>query len=157
MWQIILKLLAVYLLRNRLNQAKSNLQHDFSAAKENLASILERHATQFKEEYTEELTRISRSIIAFACMILASTLTGLIALLWIFAIAWTSQDRTIILTCMIGAGVLVALCIALYISHQWKRKALFEHTIHLVESDWLIFKEGLADDHKMQNTQEKAL
>lgn len=53
MWQIILKLLAVYLLRNRLNQAKSNLQNDFSAAKENLASILERHATQFKEEYTE--------------------------------------------------------------------------------------------------------
>lgn len=45
MWQIILKLIAVYLLRNRLNQAKSSIQHDFTAAKENLANMLERHAT----------------------------------------------------------------------------------------------------------------
>lgn len=87
-------------------------------------------------------------------MILAGTLTGLTALMWIFAIAWTSQDRTMILTCMIGGGGLIVLSIALFISHQWKRKALFEHTINLVESDWLIFKEGLADDQKMQNTQE---
>lgn len=154
MWQIILKLIAVYLLRNRLNQAKSSIQHDFTAAKENFANILERHATQFKEEYTEELKRISRSIIAFVCMILAGILTGLTALMWIFAIAWTSQDRAMILTCMIGGGGLIVLSIALFITHQWKRKALFEQTINLVESDWLIFKAGLADDQKMQNTQE---
>jgi hypothetical protein len=154
MWQIILKLIAVYLLRNRLNQAKSNIQHDFTAAKENLASIFERHATQFKEECTEELKRISRSIIAFICMILAGTLTGLTALLWIFATAWNSQNRTMILICTIGAGSLIVLSIALFISHQWKRKALFEHTINSIESDWLIFKEGLANDHKTQNNQE---
>jgi hypothetical protein len=150
MWQTALKLLAVYLLRNRMNQAKNNIQHDFSAAKENLASIAERHATQFKKDLAGEMGRISRSIVAFVFVILATVFAGLTALMWIFATAWTSPDRTLILSSIIVAGLVIAIGIACYISRQWKKKPLFKNTIALVESDWSIFKHGLEEDHKAQ-------
>lgn len=150
MWQTGLKLLAVYLLRNRVNQAKNNIQHDFSAARENIASIAERHATQFKKDFASEFSRISRSIIAFVIVILATVFSGLTALMWIFAAAWTSPNRVLILSSIIIVGLVIAIGTAFCLSRQWQKKPLFGNTMQHIASDWLIFKNGLEEDRKAQ-------
>lgn len=147
MWQTGLKLLAVYLVRKYMNQAKDHLENDsneeFNAVKQKMAILAEHRAALYKKNFNDEMTRISNSLLGLMLMLLSAALAGLTAIMWIFAVAWNSPQRDIILGLTMLVPLLVGGAIFAVIRHSWKKEPLFDKTMLQIESDWQAFRFGL--------------
>jgi len=147
MWQTGLKLFAVFLIRKYVNQAKEHFETDskeeFNTVKEKMALLAEHRAALYKKNFNDEMTRISTSLLGLMLMLLTAALSGLTAIIWIFAAAWNSPHRDIIL----GTTMLIPLlvCVSIYglIRYSWKKEPLFNQTMVQIESDWQAFRYGL--------------
>lgn len=143
MWKTALKLAVFMFLRSKINHVKDDIGSSFGAVKENIAILTESRALIFKQNFNRELHRLSNSLLGFMFMLLAAACSGLTALMWLFAIAWSSPNRNVILSITILVPLLVGIGIYLYIRESWKKEPLFDTTMTQIQSDWQLFRSGL--------------
>jgi uncharacterized membrane protein YqjE len=139
MWQTAAKLLVFFFLRNRANHAK----HDLTQVQENLAVLAENRAAIFKKNFNDELQRMANSLMGLIFLLLAATCSGLTGIMWLFATAWNSSHRNMILGVTMVVPILIAVGIYTYMSNSWKKEPLFHESIKQIEEDWQAFRYGL--------------
>lgn len=143
MWKTALKLAVFIFLRSKINHVKDDIGNNLGAVKENMALLAESRALIFKQNFNHELQRLGNSLLGFMFMMLAAVFSGLTGLMWLFAIAWGSPNRNVILTITLVVPLLIGIGIYLYIRKSWKREPLFDKTMTQIQSDWLLFRNGL--------------
>jgi len=143
MWKTALKLAVFIFLRSKINHVKNDIGSNLGAVKENMALLAESRALIFKQNFNNELQRLGNSLLGFMFMLLATLFSGLTALMWLFAIAWGSPNRNVILTITLIVPLLIGIGIYLYIRESWKKEPLFDKTMTQIQSDWLLFRNGL--------------
>ena len=172
MWKSAVKFLIVMLLKNRIQFIKntffnklnngqklnraSNINfyglhgtdpHDhhnqFDALKKNLALMAESRATFFKSNFNQEVQRVASSVMGFMFMLVAVVFAGLVGIMWIFALAWNSPNRELILGMTMLVPLLAAVIIFVTIRNTWKKESLMAQTIKQIENDWVVFRGGL--------------
>lgn len=134
-----LKLLALYFINNRLSVAKSGL-HVF---KEDIADYTESRAEIIRDNFQGDVRRIVNSFVGFLVIVVSFIFVGLLASIWIFAVAWNSPNREVIL----GVSMFVPLIIGLFtfssVRRSWKNKPLMSEATQVISSDWRSFRYGL--------------
>ncbi|MES2637346.1 MAG: phage holin family protein [Pseudomonadota bacterium] len=111
--------------------------------KKNIAALVENHAAIFKSQFNQDMKRAARSLIGLAIIFFAMLCSGLTALLWLFATAWNSSNRDIILGATVVIPLLISIGIFLAIRQTWKKQPLFSKSMVQIENDWQVFKNGL--------------
>lgn len=143
MWKTALKLAVFIFLRSKINHVKDDIGNNLGAVKENMALLAESRALIFKQNFNNELQRLGNSLLGFMFMLLATLFSGLTGLMWLFAIAWGSPNRNVILTITLIVPLLIGIGIYLYVRESWKKEPLFNKTMTQIHSDWLLFRNGL--------------
>lgn len=148
MWKTALKLAVFMFLRSKINHVKDDIGNNLGTVKENMALLTESRALIFKQNFHHELSRIGNSLLAFMFMLLASLVSTLTGLMWLFAIAWNSPDRNVILSITLIVPILIGVGIYFYIRQSWKKEPLFDKTMTQIQTDWVLFRSGLHDIEK---------
>ncbi len=151
MWNTALKLVGELLiakyLRNRIlhagNDSSSKARNQFGAVKQSLAALIESHAALFKAQFHTDMQRVAKSLLGLAFMFFAILCSGLTALMWLFATAWSSPNRDTILGTVMILPLLIAIGIFMAIRHTWKKQPLFAKSMVQIENDWQVFRDGL--------------
>lgn len=151
MWKTTLKLLAQVIiarfLRNRMQQTEdhmiSDTQNNFNAVKKSLTALIENHAVLFKNQINEDINRVFKSLLGLLFIFLTLLCSGLTALMWLFATAWNSPNRHIILGTTMILPIIIAICVFIVIRLNWKKQPLFAKSMVQIENDWHVFKNGL--------------
>ena len=173
MWKSAVKFLVIMLLKNRIQFIKNNFfnkfnsnqrfnrssnlhssgvpeptnlddhHNDFNELKKNLALMAESRATFFKRNFNQEAQRVAGSLMGFMFMLVAVVFAGLVGIMWIFALAWTSPNRELILGITMLVPILAAVIIFITIRNTWKKEPLLAQTMKQIENDWLVFRGGL--------------
>lgn len=143
MWKTALKLAVVMFLRSKINHVKDDIGNNLGAVKENMARLAESRALIFKQNFNRELHRLGNSLLGFMFMSIAAIFSGLTGLMWLFAIAWSSPNRNLILAVIVVVPLLAGIGIYIYIRQSWKKEPLFDKTMKQIHSDWLLFRHGL--------------
>ncbi len=151
MWNAALKLVGQLLiakfLRNRILAADndaSNYAHDrFGAVKQSMAALVESLAALFKAQFHSDMQRVAKSLLGLTFIFFAMLCSALTALMWLFAFAWNSTNRDLILGITMILPIFIAVGIYLAIRHTWKKQPLFAKSMVQIENDWQIFKGGL--------------
>lgn len=154
MWKTALKLAVFMFLRSKINHVKDDIGNNLGAVKENMAILAESRALIFRQNFHRELNRLGNSLLGFMFMLLAAVCSGLTALMWLFAIAWNSPNRNVILSITLIVPLLIGVGIYFYIRESWKKEPLFDRTMTQIQSDWLLFRNGLesvAEDMERSN------
>ena len=154
MWTSALKFLAILFLKNRVHFAKvnffnnlnSNSNHDLDRLKENIAALAESRAAIFKQNFNHEVRRVVNSLFGFMLILLAAILSLLTGLMWLFATAWVSPHRDIILGLTMLLPILIAIGVYFYIRHSWQKQPILHQSIAQIESDWQVFRAGFGLD-----------
>ena len=145
--KLVAQLLIAKFLRKHMqdseNNMSNNVQHHFSAVKNSLAALVESHAALFKAQFHSDMQRIAKSILGLTFIFFAMLCSGLTALMWLFATAWNSAHRDLILGATMILPLLIAAGIFLVIRHTWKKQPLFAKSMVQIESDWQVFRDGL--------------
>jgi uncharacterized membrane protein YqjE len=152
MWTSLLKFLAILLLKNRVEFIRNNFfnkfnthsAEDLNRLKENIAAMAESRAAIFKENFNHEVKRVVHSLFGFMLILLATLASLLTGLAWLFATAWASPNRDMILGGTILLPILIAVGVYFYIRQSWQKQPIFQQSMQQIESDWQIFKAGLA-------------
>ncbi len=139
MFASILKMITFYLIGNRLSEAKQ----DLIAVKDSAADYAESRTSLIKQNVMQDITRIVNSFIGILIMFTAIIFTGLLGLMWLFAAAWQSPNRELIL----GISMLIPLCLSAFIylaiKASWQKKPLLIETTELISNDWRSFRHGM--------------
>lgn len=151
MWNTALKLVAQLLiakfLRTRMHHAENNMSNNtqthFSAVKQSMAALVESHAALFKTQFHSDMQRIAKSLLGLAFIFFAVLCSVLTALMWLFATAWNSANRDLILGATMILPILVAIGVYLAIQQTWKKQPLFAKSMVQIENDWQVFRNGL--------------
>ena len=151
MWTNLLKFLAMLLLKNRVefirkhffNQLNTQSSEDLNRLKENIAAMAESRAAIFKQNFNHEVQRVVNSLFGFMLILLASLASLLTGLAWLFATAWASPNRDIILSLTLFLPLLLAVGIYFYIRQSWQKQPILHQSIQQIESDWQVFRDGL--------------
>ena len=172
MWKSAVKFLIILFLKNRFqfiknnffNKLKSNqkpnlafnlqsnelhdsnlhsLHNEFDSLKKNLALMAESRATFFKRNFNQEAQRVVGSLMGFMFMLVAVVFAGLVGIMWIFALAWNSPNRELILGITMFVPIVAAVIIFITIRNTWKKEPLLAQTMKQIENDWLVFSGGL--------------
>ncbi len=146
-----LKFVAQLLLAKFLRDRMKNVQEDFSndaeghfgAVKKSIAALVENHAAIFKQQLNQDMKRAANSLFGLVFILFALLCSGLTALMWLFAIAWNSAHRDVILGVTMALPLLISIGIFLAIRNTWKKQPLFSKSMVQIENDWQIFKNGL--------------
>jgi uncharacterized membrane protein YqjE len=152
MWTSLLKFLAVLLLKNRVefirnnffNKLNTHSTEDLNRLKENIAAMAESRAAIFKQNFNHEVKRVVYSLFGFMLILLAALSSLLTGLAWLFATAWASPNRDIILGSTMLLPILIAVGVYLYIRQSWQKQPILQQSMQQIESDWQIFRAGLA-------------
>ncbi len=124
--------------------SNTNPQPDeFKQLKHNLALMAESRASFFKQNFSHEVQRVVSSLLGFMVMLVAAVFAGLVGIMWIFAIAWTSPNRELILGITMLVPIIAAVIIFITIKNSWKKEPLLAQSMKQVENDWLVFRGGL--------------
>ncbi len=148
MWTTILKFLAILYLKNRMEFAKVNFfnklniksNDDFNRLKENIAAMAESRAAIFKHDFNHEIHRVVNSLFGFMLILLASILSLLTGLIWLFATIWVSPHRDVVLGATMILPILIAVGMYLFIRRSWQKQPILHQSIVQIENDWLIFR-----------------
>lgn len=152
MWKTALKLAVFMFLRSKINHVKDDIGNNLGAVKENMALLAESRALIFRQNFHRELNRIGNSLLGFLFMLLAGVFSTLTGLMWLFAIAWNSPNRNLILSVTLILPILIGVGIYLYLRQSWKREPLFDKTMTQIQTDWVLFRNGLHDiEEEIQN------
>lgn len=151
MWTTVFKIAAqVFIakfLRNRMQDAQehftSNAQGHFSAVKKNIATLLESHVVLFKQQLNQDMKRAAKSFLGFIFIFFAIMCSVLTGLMWLFATAWNSANRDVILGITMVLPLIISIGVFLAIRHSWKKQPLFAKSMVQIENDWQVFKHGL--------------
>ena len=150
MWKTALKFLAILFLKNRMEFVKNNFfsklntnsSDDLNRLKENIAAMAESRAAIFKQNFSHEIHRLVKSLFGFMLILLAAILSLLTGIMWLFATAWASPHRDIILGVTMLAPIILAIGVYLYIRHSWQKQPILHQSMLQIESDWQVFKAG---------------
>lgn len=137
----VIKFIAFYLLGNRISAAKQELQQ----VKETAADYAEDRAEAIKNNALEDASRVVNSLIALLFMFCAIIFSGLLGMMWLFASAWSSPHRAIILSIAILIPLCVSAVIFLALKASWQKKPLLSNISQLISNDWKVFRRGLVD------------
>lgn len=143
MLKTVLKVAVFLFLRSKAKNVKTTTNDNLSAVKHNIIHMAEMRAVVFKHNFNNELKRLATSVIGFMLMLVAAVCSGLIGLMWLFAIAWNSPDRNVILSIAFILPLLVCVGIFAYLRYSWKKEPLFEQAITQIATDWRLFKHGM--------------
>lgn len=151
MWTTALKFVAILFLKNRMefikhnffNKLSTNSNDDLIKLKDNVAVMAESRAAIFKQNFNHEVNRVVSSLFGFMLILLAAMLSMLTGLMWLFATAWASPNRNIILGSTMFLSILVAVGVYFFIRRSWQKQPIFHQSIVQVENDWQVFKAGL--------------
>jgi uncharacterized membrane protein YqjE len=151
MWTNLLKFLAMLLLKNRVefirkhffNQLNAQSSEDLNRLKENIAAMAESRAAIFKQNFNQEVRRVVNSLFGFMLILLAAISSLLTGLAWLFASAWASPNRDMILGLTMLLPILIAVGVYFYIRHSWQKQPILQQSMQQIESDWQIFRAGL--------------
>ena len=154
MWISALKFLAILFLKNRMQFAKVNFfnklnthsNEDLNRLKESIAAMAESRAAIFKQNFNYEIRRVVNSLIGFMLILLAAILSLLTGLMWLFATAWVSPHRDIILGVTMTLPLLIAVGIYFYLRHSWQKQPILHQSMLQIESDWQVFRSGFGLD-----------
>lgn len=145
-----LKLVFTILLNSRLSKAKGNL----SSFKENVADYTESRAGIIKGNIDSDLRRIVKSFIGILLIFTCFIFAGIIGLAWLFAIAWSSESRDIILGFTMSVPIIIGFIMLIIIRSSWKTKPLLDGAVSLITEDWKIFRYGLDGSKVISNETE---
>jgi uncharacterized membrane protein YqjE len=151
MWTNLLKFLAVLLLKNRMefirnnffNQLNTHSAEDLNSLKDNIAAMAESRAAIFKQNFNHEVRRVVNSLFGFMLIMLAAISSLLTGLAWLFASAWASPNRDIILGLTMLLPILIAVGVYFYIRQSWQKQPILQQSMQQIESDWQVFRTGL--------------
>jgi len=143
MWKAALQLLVVLFLRNRMHKVTSGFGEQLSDVKEHVAIMAESRASIFKENFHRDIQRMANSLLGYLFMLLAASCSALIGLMWLFAAAWNSPHRDLILGTTMTLPLLLGVGVFVYIRRSWKKEPLFNDSINQIEADWHAFRNGL--------------
>ena len=150
MWTTALKFLAILFLKNRMqflkyhffNKLNTNSSDDLQRLKENIAAMAESRAAIFKQNFNHEIHRVVKSLFSFMLILLAAILSLLTGLMWLFATAWSSPNRDIILGVTMLIPIVLAIGVYLTIRRSWQKQPILHQSMQQIESDWQVFKAG---------------
>ncbi|MBC7755938.1 MAG: phage holin family protein [Bdellovibrio sp.] len=155
MWKTALKFLAIFVLKNRMqflksqffNKLHTNAYDSFNKPnlyrlKDNIAAMAETRAAIFKQNFNHEINRVVKSLIGFMLILLFAILSLLTGLMWLFATAWTSPHRDIILGVTMLIPIALAIGVYLAIRNSWQKQPILHQSMQQIESDWQVFKAG---------------
>ena len=158
MWKTALKFLAILILKNGLAFAKNNFfgklspnnsgddnKHKLNQLKNNIAAMAESRAAIFKQNFSHEISRLVKSLFGFMVILLAAILSLLTGIMWLFATAWSSPHRDIILGVTMLAPIIVAFGVYLVIRQSWQKQPILQQSMMQIESDWQVLKAGFDD------------
>jgi uncharacterized membrane protein YqjE len=162
MWKSLIKFLAVLWLKNRMefirsnffNKLNTNSNDDLTKLKETIAVLAESRAAIFKQNFNHEINRVVNSLFGFMLILLAAILSLLTGLAWLFAVAWNSPNRDLILGSTVLLPILVAVVVYFYIRQSWQKQPLLQQSIWQVESDWQLFRNGFDGMSHKEKVQE---
>jgi uncharacterized membrane protein YqjE len=135
----LLKFVTFYLIGNRISAAKQDLVE----MRDNAADYAESRAILIKKNVLEDVSRMVNSLVALLFMFCAVIFSGLLGMMWIFATAWDSPHRALILGVAIVIPLLISVIIFMLLKQSWKKKPLFNEATELIAQDWQIFRVGL--------------
>jgi uncharacterized membrane protein YqjE len=151
MWTSALKFIAILFLKNRMEYVRShffdkqntNSSENLNKLKLSIAAMAESRAAIFKQNFHFEVRRIVSSLFGFMLILLATMLSLLTGLMWLFASAWVSSYRDIILGTTMILPILIAAGVYLYIRRSWQKQPILHQSMVQIESDWQVFRAGL--------------
>jgi uncharacterized membrane protein YqjE len=151
MWKMALKFAAMLFLKNRMEFAKvnffnklnTNSNADLIKLKNSIAVMAESRAAIFKQNFNQEIKRMVNSLFGFMLIFLAAIFSLLTGLMWLFALAWASPNRDIILGITMLIPIVLAISVYFYIRHSWQKQPILQQSMLQIESDWQILKDGL--------------
>lgn len=151
MWKTALKLVVQLLfakfIRSRMQNAQNHMSSDahnhFSAVKKSMAALVESHAALFKEQLNADIKRLANSLLSLAFILFAFLCSGLTALMWLFATAWNSPNRDLILGITMILPIIIAIGVFFAVRSSWKKQPLFVKSMVQIENDWQVFRNGL--------------
>lgn len=140
MWKTAIKLILLYIVRNKFNNAKSQLKGDFMKIKDNIADLAENRAGLFKQSLEHELSRLVHSLMGFMLMLVAITCSCITAIIWLTATALESPHRTLIFSATMLTPLVIGLGIYFYIRMCWQKQPLFYGMMKQLNHDWQLFR-----------------
>ncbi len=140
MLRTIIKLLIVYFINKQLSGAKEGL----AGIKTSMTDYAESRAEFVRDDFLQDLQRMLNTVLAYFFVFTALVLAGVIGLLWIFAIAWESPSRALILSAVILGLLSVSVAIYATIRYKWKNHYFMSNTNDLIAHDWRLFTNKLA-------------
>ena len=151
MWISALKFIAGLFLKNKMeyvrnhlfNKLNTNSSEDLNQLKRSIAVMAESRAAIFKQNFNFEVRRVVNSLFGFMFILLAAMLSLLTGLMWLFATAWVSPYRDIILGTTMILPILIAGAVYLYIRRSWQKQPILHQSMVQIESDWQVFRAGL--------------
>lgn len=151
MWTSALKFIAILFLKNKIESVKSNFfsksntnsSEELNQLKQSIAAMAESRAALFKQNFNFEVRRVVNSLFGFMLILLAAILSLLTGLMWLFATAWVSPYRDIILGITMILPILIAAGVYLYIRRSWHKQPILHQSMAQIESDWQVFRAGL--------------
>lgn len=151
MWTSALKFIAILFLKNRMeyvrstffNKLNTNSSENLNRLKLNIAAMAESRAAIFKQDFHFEVRRVVNSLFGLMLILLAAMLSLLTGLMWLFATAWVSPYRDIILGTTMILPILIAAGVYLYIRRSWQKQPILQQSMLQIESDWQVFRAGL--------------
>ena len=151
MWTSALKFIAILFLKNRMeyvrstffNKLNTNSSENLNRLKLNIAAMAESRAAIFKQDFHFEVRRVVNSLFGLMLILLAAMLSLLTGLMWLFATAWVSPYRDIILGTTMILPILIAAGVYLYIRRSWHKQPILQQSMLQIESDWQVFRAGL--------------
>ena len=151
MWKSALRFIAILFLKNRMEFVKSHFfnklntdsSEHLNQLKHSIAAMAESRAAIFKQNFHFEVRRVVNSLFGFMLILLAAMLSLITGLMWLFATAWVSPYRDIILGTTMILPILIAVGVYLYIRQSWQKQPILQQSIQQIESDWQVFRAGL--------------
>lgn len=155
MWISVLKFIAILFLKNKMGFIRSQFFNILNANnsdnlnqlkldefKLSIAAMAESRAALFKQNFNYEVQRVVNSLFGFMLILLAAILSLLTGLMWIFATAWVSPHRDIILGVTMILPILIAAGVYFYIRRSWQKQPILHQSIVQIEDDWQTFRAG---------------
>lgn len=142
--KLIAQLLITKFIRDRVEEHMNHdAQNHFGAVKKSVAALLESHAALFKSQFHHDVKRMVNSFLGYMFILLAAFCSGLTGLMWLFATAWNSPHRDLILGTTMTLPIILGVAVYFLIRQSWKKQPLLQQSMLQLEQDWQVFKEGL--------------
>ena len=140
MWKTAIKLVLLYVIRNKYNEAKTVFKGDFSKIKDSFSDLAENRVTMFKKNLEYEISRIVHSLLGLMLMLVAILCSSITAIIWLTVTALNSPHRTLIFSLTTVVPLLVGIAIYFFIKLSWTKEPLFNQSIKQVAYDWDLFR-----------------